>query len=151
MLCAADRDKAVSPARTPEGRWRPALKGMRQRRGQKAASDSPSRSSGKGPPEPRHDARDIGGWSDGRNGRILFSSLMGQGAHPFVDALGCLRSLRARSALDGVSWMQRGSVEIAVGRVLAAATQSAPSSAPSFGRRSLRELDAASCPIGLWA
>src|ERR1700728_429844 len=31
-----------------------------------------------------------------------------------VDALGCLRSLRARSALDGVSWVQGGSVEIAV-------------------------------------
>jgi hypothetical protein len=30
--------------------------------------------------------------------------------------LGCLRSLRARSALDGVSWVQRGSVEIAVSR-----------------------------------
>jgi hypothetical protein len=36
-----------------------------------------------------------------------------------VDALGCLRSLRARSALDGVSWVQRGSVEIAVSRWLA--------------------------------
>ena len=43
-----------------------------------------------------------------------FRSLMGQGAHPFIDALGCLRSLRARSALDGVSWVQGGSVEIAV-------------------------------------
>jgi hypothetical protein len=27
-----------------------------------------------------------------------------------VDALGCLCSLRARSALDGVSWVQGGSV-----------------------------------------
>jgi hypothetical protein len=33
-----------------------------------------------------------------------------------VDALGCLRFLRARVALDGVSWVQRGSVEIAVGQ-----------------------------------
>ena len=37
-----------------------------------------------------------------------------------VDALGCLRSLRARSALDGVSWVQRGLVEIAVGHRLTA-------------------------------
>ena len=29
--------------------------------------------------------------------------------------LGCLCSLRAPSALDGVNWMQDGSVEIAVG------------------------------------
>jgi hypothetical protein len=29
---------------------------------------------------------------------------------------GCLRSLRAHLALDGVSWVQSGSVEIAVGR-----------------------------------
>jgi hypothetical protein len=33
-----------------------------------------------------------------------------------LDALGCLGSLRARLALDGVSWVQRGSVEIAVGQ-----------------------------------
>jgi hypothetical protein len=32
------------------------------------------------------------------------------------DAVGCLRSLRARAALDGVSWVRSGSVEIAVGR-----------------------------------
>src|SRR6476620_7207269 len=32
-----------------------------------------------------------------------------------VDAFGCLRSLRARVALDGVSWVWSGSVEIAVG------------------------------------
>jgi hypothetical protein len=32
-----------------------------------------------------------------------------------VDALGCLGSLRARAALDGVSWVRGGSVEIAVG------------------------------------
>jgi hypothetical protein len=31
------------------------------------------------------------------------------------DAFGCLRSLRARVALDGVSWVWSGSVEIAVG------------------------------------
>ena len=62
-------------------------------------------------------------------------SLMGQGREALrgVDAFGCLRSLRARSALDGVSWVQRGSVEIAVGQK-APATQSTPSSAPSLGR-----------------
>jgi hypothetical protein len=53
-------------------------------------------------------------------GRILFSN--GSRARLFfaVDAFGCLRSLRARSALDGVSWVQRGSVEIAVGHRLTA-------------------------------
>jgi hypothetical protein len=30
--------------------------------------------------------------------------------------VGCLRSLRAHMALDGVSWVQGGSVEIAVGQ-----------------------------------
>src|ERR1700685_3421536 len=38
------------------------------------------------------------------------------GSSSGVDAFGCLRSLRARSALDGVSWVQGGSVEIAVGQ-----------------------------------
>ena len=33
-----------------------------------------------------------------------------------IDAYGCLRSLRAHLALDGVSWVQSGSVEIAVGQ-----------------------------------
>jgi hypothetical protein len=37
-----------------------------------------------------------------------------------LDALGCLRSLRARLALDGVSWVQRGSVEIAVSQKMTA-------------------------------
>jgi transposase len=32
------------------------------------------------------------------------------------DAFGCLRSLRAHGALDGVSWVRSGSVEIAVGQ-----------------------------------
>jgi hypothetical protein len=36
--------------------------------------------------------------------------------------LACLRSLRARMALDGVSWVQGGLVEIAVGRVAACYT-----------------------------
>src|SRR5271166_838358 len=65
-------------------------------------------------------------------------SLMGQGREPLpdVDAFGYLCSLRARSALDGVSWVQSGSVEIAVGQRLAPATESAPSSTPSLGRRS---------------
>jgi hypothetical protein len=40
----------------------------------------------------------------------------------------------ARLALDGVSWIQGGSVEGAVGQEFAAATQSAPSFAPSLGR-----------------
>ena len=44
----------------------------------------------------------------------------GRGALPGVDALGCLRSLRARSALDGVSWVQGGLVEIAFGHRLTA-------------------------------
>jgi hypothetical protein len=57
-----------------------------------------------------------------------------------VDALGCLGSLRARSALDGVSWVQSGQVEIAVGQRLASATISAPSSAPSLGV----------APLGSW-
>src|SRR5277367_6452936 len=76
-------------------------------------------------------------------------SLMGQGREALrgVDAFGCLRSLRARSALDGVSWVQRGSVEIAVGLRLALATESAPSSAPSLGRRSSWELVSASCLV----
>ena len=74
-------------------------------------------------------------------------SLMGQGGSSSgVDAFGCLRSLRARSALDGVSWVQRGSVEIAVGQK-APATQSTPSSAPSLGRRSSWELVSASCLV----
>src|ERR1700683_2473373 len=83
---------------------------------------------------------------NGRTPRILFSN--GSRARLFfaVDALGCLRSLRARSALDGVSWVQRGSVEIAVGQ-RAPATQSTPSSAPSLGRRSSWELDSASCLV----
>src|SRR5271169_271751 len=33
-----------------------------------------------------------------------------------IDAVGCLRSLRAHRALDGVSWVRSGSVEIAVGQ-----------------------------------
>jgi hypothetical protein len=75
-------------------------------------------------------------------------SLMGQGGSSSgVGAFGCLRSLRARSALDGVSWVQRGSVEIAVGQRLAPATQSTPSSPPSLGRRSAWELDSASCLV----
>ena len=46
-----------------------------------------------------------------------YCSLMGQGRKPLpdVDAFGCLCSLRARSALDGVSWVQGGKVESAVG------------------------------------
>src|SRR5262244_364120 len=46
-------------------------------------------------------------------------SLMGQGRWldvSEIDAYGCLRSLRAHLALDGISWVQSGSVEIAVGQ-----------------------------------
>jgi hypothetical protein len=46
-----------------------------------------------------------------------YRSLMGQGESSFgADAFGRLRS---RSALDGVSWVQGGSVEIGVGQRLA--------------------------------
>jgi hypothetical protein len=40
--------------------------------------------------------------------RILFSNGSRRKLLPDVDAFGCLRSLRARSALDGVSWVQGG-------------------------------------------
>src|SRR5690348_14524247 len=53
--------------------------------------------------------------------------------------MGCLRSLRAHLRLDWVSWVQSGSVEIAVG-IVAGRYGTAPSSAPSLGRRSAREL-----------
>ena len=50
--------------------------------------------------------------------RIVFSNgSMGSGSFlSDVGAFGCLRSLRAHLALDGVSWVQGGSVEIAVGQ-----------------------------------
>lgn len=51
------------------------------------------------------------------------------------DVFESLRSLRARAALDGVSRVQSGSVEIAAG-TRRHAIESAPSSAPSLGRRS---------------
>ena len=56
----------------------------------------------------------------GRCRRILFSNGVKGGRLFVVDALGCLCSLRARLALDGVSWVQGGSVEIAVGQSQAA-------------------------------
>jgi hypothetical protein len=62
----------------------------------------------------------------------------GQEALLGVDALG-VPAFSARSFGAG------GSVEIAVGQRLAPATESAPSSAPSHGRRSSWELDSASC------
>jgi hypothetical protein len=61
-----------------------------------------------------------------REGRVKDNRLDFEG-----DVAGC--SLRARMALEGVSWVRSGLVEIAVGRRIAA---SAPSSAPSLGRRS---------------
>ena len=45
---------------------------------------------------------------DGWSRRILFSNGVKGGRLFVVDALGCLCSLRARSALDGVSWVQGG-------------------------------------------
>jgi hypothetical protein len=45
---------------------------------------------------------------DGWSRRILFSNGSRRKLLPDVDAFGCLRSLRARSALDGVSWVQGG-------------------------------------------
>jgi hypothetical protein len=38
----------------------------------------------------------------------VFSNGTRAGVLSGVDAFGCLRSLRARSALDGVSWVQSG-------------------------------------------
>jgi hypothetical protein len=73
--------------------------------------------------------------ANGSRGRLL----------PGFDALGFLRSLRARSGLDGVSWVQGGLVESAVGRSLAACNRIGAVVCPSLGRRSLRELDSASC------
>ena len=46
---------------------------------------------------------------------ISFSNGSRAGASSGVDAFGCLCSLRARSALDGVSWVRWDLVEIAVG------------------------------------
>ena len=49
--------------------------------------------------------------------RCRFCSLMGQGQQlgSEGDVVGCLRSLRAHAALDGVSWVRSGLVAIAVG------------------------------------
>jgi hypothetical protein len=76
-----------------------------------------------------------------------FCSLMGQGSSGFR-RLG-MPVFSARSpALDGVSWVQGGLVQDAVGRGLAACNRIGPSSAPSLGRRSFWELDSASCFVG---
>ena len=54
----------------------------------------------------------------------------------------------ARSqALDGVSWVQGGLVEIAVGRCLAACNAIGAVVCSLPGRRSLWELDAVSCLV----
>ena len=55
---------------------------------------------------------------NGRDAPILFSNgSRGDGSFMSgIDGVGCLRSLRAHVALDGVSWVQGGSVEIAVGQ-----------------------------------
>src|SRR3981081_3897972 len=47
-------------------------------------------------------------------------SLMGQGQQlgSEGDVVGCLRSLRAHAALDGVSWVRSGLVAIAVGLLI---------------------------------
>ena len=74
-------------------------------------------------------------FSNGSRARLFFA----------VDALGCLRSLRARSAFNGVSWVQGGLVEIAVSRWLAACNRIGAVVCSSLGRRSSWELDSASC------
>ena len=62
--------------------------------------------------------------------------------------MGCLRSLRAHQALDGVSWVQSGSVEIAVGQRTACYRIGAVI-APSLGHRSARELGSISSRLRL--
>jgi hypothetical protein len=52
------------------------------------------------------------------------------------------------SALDGVSWVQGGLVESAVGRLLAACNRIGAVVCSLPGRRSLRELGAVSCLVG---
>ena len=76
-----------------------------------------------------------------RNAPISFSNgSMGSGSFlSDVGAFGCLRSLRAHLALDGVSWVQGGLVEIAVGQVTACYRIDAVICALP-GRRSAREL-----------
>src|SRR5690349_260747 len=75
------------------------------------------------------------------NGAIVFSNgSMGSGSFlSDVGAFGCLRSLRAHLALDGVSWVQGGLVEIAVGQETACYRIDAVICALP-GRRSAREL-----------
>ena len=64
-----------------------------------------------------------------------------------IDTVGCLRSLRAHRALDGVSWVRSGSVEIAVGqRTTCYRIGAVICSLP--WRRSARELGSTSCPVG---
>src|SRR3954467_13434742 len=56
--------------------------------------------------------------SGGRSCPIVFSNgSMDRGSLSHIDTFGCLRSLHAPVALDGVSWVQSGSVEIAIGQV----------------------------------
>jgi len=76
-----------------------------------------------------------------RNAPISFSNgSMGSGSFlSDVGAFGCLRSLRAHLALDGVSWVQGGLVEIAVGQETACYRIDAVICALP-GRRSAREL-----------
>src|SRR5262244_3529616 len=74
-------------------------------------------------------------------------SLMGQGRWldvSEIDAYGCLRSLRAHLALDGVSWVQSGSVEIAVGQTDRALHNRRRHLLPPR-HRSARELGSISC------
>jgi hypothetical protein len=49
-------------------------------------------------------------------------------------------------ALDGVSWVQSGSVEIAVGQTNRMLQNRRRHLLPSLGRRSARELGSTSCP-----
>lgn len=65
-----------------------------------------------------------------------------------IGAFGCLRSLRARLALDGVSWVWSGLVESAVDRCgWPRATESSPHPFPPWGVAPLGELVSAYYPV----
>jgi len=66
---------------------------------------------------PEHGVHDDGEPPGERDPRLPEGSLMGQGQQlgSEGDVVGCLCSLRAHAALDGVSWVRSGLVAIAVG------------------------------------
>ena len=77
-----------------------------------------------------------------------YRSLMGQGGSSSgVDAFGCLRSLRARSALDGVSSAQRGSWLKSQSAKRPLLRNPRRRLLSSLGRRSSWELVSASCLV----